>query len=164
MNKKNNIRLMDRLSDLAVATIILSIAMIVFGLSMIVGSMISVYTGHSIVHGSSILMISLLQGIGYIADGIILAAFCTLVATTSPFALPMKILHCFSAIATIYNAVVVITCMFIGKSAIGHVVTIACLSISGIILFLIRQLEASARKMVAEKLSRKVSSIKRPAA
>ena len=149
--RRSNIRLIDRISDLAVATVILSIAMMVLGLSMIIGSALSSGHGHFI--GSSILMLANVQGIEYIADGILLAAFCTMVATTSPLSASMKVLRISSVVVTIYNAAATIFGIALGKTSISFIVPLAGLVISGLILLILNKMDASAKKIATQRTS-----------
>ena len=160
-NRRNNIRLIDRISDLAVATIILSIAMMLFGLTMIIGSIICMSRGYSLVSSSSILLLTILRGIEYIADGIMLTAFCTFIATISPLANAMKMLRYISAVFTAYGAVVFILSLILGRSGLGSLVSLAGLTISGIIFFLLKQLDANAQKLAAPKRTATVVNLRK---
>ena len=151
--RRSNIRLIDRISDLAVATVILSVAMMVLGLSMIIGSAISVSSGYGHFTGSSILMLANVQGIEYIADGILLAAFCTMIATTSPFSTSMKVLRISSMVVTIYSAAATIFSIAIGKTSISFIVPLAGFVISGLILLILNKMDASVRKKAAQRTS-----------
>ena len=132
----NKIKLIDCVSDLALATIILGIAMIVLGSTMIIGSVISMANGYSLMGGSSnLLFFAMTHGLVFIADGILLSAFCFLVATTSPLANSFNVLSGFSFFCMILDTVALIMGAALGANTMGIVVSIAGLVISGIIAY-----------------------------
>ena len=155
LRRTNNIRLMNRVSDLALATIILGLAMMVLGLSMILGSVIGLNHNYSFIGGPThLLLLTTLRGISFMADGILLMVFCILVATTSPLSNSYKMLHAVCAIAALYNIVVLVLGFILGANFMASVVAIAGLAISGIIMTLIKKLVCSAERKIISANSR----------
>ena len=146
--RNGKIRLIDCVSDLALATIILGIAMIIFGGTMIVGSAMSMAKGYSLLGGSSnLLFFAVTHGIVYITDGILLSIFCFLVATTSPLANSFSILSGFAFFCMILDTTALIMGAALGANTFGVIVSIAGITISGIIAYLIRKMRVTAERM-----------------
>ena len=162
LRKGNNIRLINRVSDVALATIILGIAMMVFGLSMILGSVIGLSHNYSFIGGPShLLLLAALRGISFTADGVMLSAFCILVAGTSPLSNGYKILHRIALVATVYNFVILLLGIFLGSNFMGSVVSLAGMTISGIIMMLIKKLIFSAERRIISANSRAFYSLRK---
>ena len=160
--KNNKIRLIDCVSDLALATIILGIAMIIFGGTMIVGSAMSMMKGYSLLGGSShLLFFAVTHGIVFITDGILLSIFCFLVATTSPLANSFSMLSGFAFFCMILDTTALIMGAALGANAFGVVVSIAGLTISGIIAYLIRKMRVTAERMRQAQAFNVVSGLKK---
>lgn len=88
-NKNNKIRMIDCVSDLALVTIILGI-LLFFGMA---------------------------HGIVFIADGVLLALFCFLVATTNPLADSFTALRIYALFCALLAVIVLITCAALGCGA-----------------------------------------------
>ena len=160
--KNNKIRLIDCVSDQALATIILGIAMIVFGGAMIVGSAMSMVKGYSLLGGSAnLLFFAVTHGIVFIADGILLSIFCFLVATTSPLANSFSMLSGFAFFCMILDTTALIMGAALGANAFGVVVSVAGLAISGIIAYLIRKMRVSAERMAQSQAFNVVNRLKK---
>lgn len=158
----NKIRLIDCVSDLALATIILGIGMMVLGSTMIIGSIISMANGYSLIGGSSnILFFAVTHGIVFITDGILLALFCFLVATTSPLAGSFSILNGFAFFCIILDTVALIMGAALGANVMGVVVSIAGITISGIIAYLVRKLRIGAEKMAQARAYNTANKLKK---
>lgn len=156
-NNKNNIRLFNRVSDVALATIILGIAMMVFGLSMIAGSTISMARGYSLISSSSsLLFFALLHGISFVADGVLLATFCILVATVSPLSIRMRVLYIAGTALTAFNALNLILGIALKTNGFGYVVSVAGLAISAMIVLLTRKLIMKTKEIVVAQSARVV--------
>jgi hypothetical protein len=160
--RKDNILIFNRITDTALATIILGIAMVVFGLSMIAGSIISLSLGYRLIDStSSLLLFALLHGIGFVADGIMLAAFCILVATTNPLSSRMQVLRIAGIVLTVYNAINLIAGIFLGTNGMGFVVSAACLLISSMLVLLTNKLITKAQSLVSSKAPAAVYNLKK---
>ncbi len=148
-NKKNNIRIFNRVSDIALATIILGMAMMVLGLSMIAGSALSMAHGYSLIsRSSSLLLFALLHGISFVTDGILLTVFCILVATTNPLSIRMRVMYIAGIALTAFNALNLILGIALKSNGFGFVVSMAALAISAIIALMTRKLIMKTREMV----------------
>ncbi len=160
--RKNNVLIFNRITDIALATIILGVAMAVFGLSMIAGSLISLHLGYRLIDStSSLLLFALLHGIGFVADGIMLAAFCILVATTNPLSARMKVLHIAGIALTVYNALNLTAGLFLGTNGMGFVVSAACLIISSMLVLLTNKLITKAQSLAASRTPDAVYDLKK---
>ena len=160
--KNNKIRLIDCVSDLALATIILGIGMMVLGSTMIIGSTISLAKGYSLFGGSgSLLFFGISHGIVFIANGVLLSLFCFMVATTHPLAGSFTALNIFALICALFDVIVLITCAALGGGVIGSVVSVAGLVISSIITYLIKKLRTGAEKMARSQAYNVVYGLKK---
>ena len=160
--RKNNVLIFNRITDIALATIILGVAMAVFGLSMIAGSLISLHLGYRLIDStSSLLLFALLHGIGFVADGIMLAAFCIIVATTNPLSARMKVLHIAGIALTVYNALNLTAGLFLGTNGMGFVVSAACLIISSMLVLLTNKLITKAQSLAANRTPAAVYGLKK---
>ncbi len=162
MKSRNKIRMIDRVSDVALATIILGISMMVLGLSMIAGTTISMSKGYSLIDStSSLLLFASMQGIGFVADGILLSVFCFFVATTSPLSLRMRIIYYAGIVIAAYNAISMVLGLVLGTNGMGFVVSLSCLSISCIIVALTRKLRLTAQQMAEARKNVEVTVLKK---
>ena len=132
-NKNNKIRMIDYVSDLALATIILGI-LLFFGMA---------------------------HGIVFIADGVLLALFCFLVATTNPLADSFTALRIYALFCALLAVIVLITCAALGCGAAGSVVSFAGLVISGLIAHLIVKLRTGAERMARSQAYNVVNGLKK---
>ncbi len=150
MKTNNKIRMIDRVSDVALATIILGISMMVFGVSMIAGTTISMSHGYSLIDKtSSLLLFASMHGIGFIADGILLTVFCFFVATTHPLSIRIKALYIAGIVVVAYNAVSMILGLIFGTNGLGFVVSLTCVTIPCLIVALTRKLRLTAQQKIA---------------
>ena len=160
--KNNKIRLIDCVSDLALATIILGIGMMVLGSTMIIGSAISLAKGYSLFGGSgSLLFFGISHGIVFIANGVLLSLFCIMVATTHPLAGSFTALNIYALICALFDVIILITCAALGSEVIGAVVSVAGLVISSIITYLIKKLRTGAEKMARSQAYNVVYGLKK---
>jgi hypothetical protein len=160
--KNNKIRLIDCVSDLALATIILGIGMMVLGSTMIIGSAISLANGYSLFGGSSsLLFFGITHGIMFIANGVLLSLFCVMVATTHPLAGSFTALNIFALICALFDVIVLITCAALGSGALGAVVSLAGIAISATITCLIKKLRTDAEKMARSQAYNVVYGLKK---
>ena len=162
-NRNNNkIRLIDSVSDLALATIILGIAMMILGSTMIIGSIISMSNGYSLFGGSAnLLFFAITHGIVFITDGILLSLFCLLVATTNPLANSFSLLSCFACFCMILDTVAMIMGAALGASIMSFVVSVSGLVISCVITTLIKKLRVSAERMAQSQAYNMVNRLKK---
>jgi hypothetical protein len=148
-NSTNNIRKIRRISDLALATIILGIGMMVLGTSMIAGCMLSMARGISLLGGASNLMLfALTHGTMFIADGILLIAFCIMVATRYPLSTAFSVLYYFSIFCVLLSSSVMVFGVLIGATFMGFIVSVSGLAISGMLAYLVNRLRVGTKKMV----------------
>ena len=160
--RSNKIRLIDCVSDLALATIILGIGMMVLGSTMIIGSAISLAKGYSLFGGSgSLLFFGISHGIVFIANGVLLSLFCFMVATTHPLAGSFTALNIYALICALFDVIILITCAALGSEVIGAVVSVAGLVISSIITYLIKKLRTGAEKMARSQAYNVVYGLKK---
>ena len=148
-NSTNNIRKIRRISDLALATIILGIGMIILGTSMIAGCVLSMARGISFLSGASNLMLfALTHGTMFIADGILLIAFCIMVATRYPLSTAFSVLYYFSIFCVLLSSSVMVFGVLIGATFMGFIVSVSGLAISGMLAYLVTRLRVGTKKMV----------------
>ena len=158
----NKIRMIDTVSDLALATIILGIAMIVLGTTMIVGSAISMSHGYSLFGGSAnLLFFAISHGIAFISDGILLSVFGLLVATTNPLANSFGMLRGFSLFCMIFDSVVLVAGAVLGANIMGIIVSLSGLAISGIIAYLITKMRVTAERMSQSQAYHTVNKLRK---